>query len=96
MRAKDFIDEKWSKKYKSTINCVNPKGFSQRAHCNGRKKDESLDPTDIHKLADQKKVKWDNDPNFLRLTKRLTGKEHLDDLDQTGLKKVKKYLDKKG
>jgi HKD family nuclease len=32
------IDEKWSQKYKSSINCANPKGFSQRAHCAGRKK----------------------------------------------------------
>jgi hypothetical protein len=34
----DYIDEKWSQKYKSSINCSNPKGFSQRAHCAGRKK----------------------------------------------------------
>ena len=32
------IDEKWSKKYKDSINCSNPKGFSQRAHCQGKKK----------------------------------------------------------
>lgn len=32
------VNEKWSKKYKSSINCNNPKGFSQRAHCQGRKK----------------------------------------------------------
>lgn len=34
----DQIDEKWSEKYKSSIDCNNPKGFSQRAHCQGRKK----------------------------------------------------------
>jgi hypothetical protein len=34
----DYIEEKWSKKYKSSINCSAPKGFSQRAHCAGRKK----------------------------------------------------------
>jgi len=34
----DYIDEKWSQKYKSSINCANPKGFSQQAHCAGRKK----------------------------------------------------------
>jgi hypothetical protein len=32
------LDEKWSKKYKDSINCSNPKGFSQKAHCAGRKK----------------------------------------------------------
>jgi GNAT superfamily N-acetyltransferase len=30
--------EKWSKKYKSSIDCSHPRGFSQRAHCQGRKK----------------------------------------------------------
>lgn len=36
--VEDYIDEKWSQKYKGSINCVNPRGFSQRAHCAGRKK----------------------------------------------------------
>ena len=28
----------WSDKYKKSIDCSNPKGFSQKAHCAGRKK----------------------------------------------------------
>jgi len=32
------VGEGWSAKYKRSINCNNPKGFSQRAHCAGRKK----------------------------------------------------------
>lgn len=32
------LAEKWSAKYKRSINCSNPKGFSQRAHCQGRNK----------------------------------------------------------
>ncbi len=40
MRASEFITEKWSNKYKRSINCANPKGFSQRAHCQGRNKNE--------------------------------------------------------
>lgn len=32
------LNEAWSKKYKKSINCNNPKGFSQKAHCAGRKK----------------------------------------------------------
>lgn len=32
------LKEKWSKKYKRSINCNRPRGFSQRAHCQGRKK----------------------------------------------------------
>jgi len=37
-REKKPIEEKWSKKYKKNIDCKNPKGFSQRAHCQGRNK----------------------------------------------------------
>ena len=46
MRAKEFVTEKWSAKYKRSINCARPRGFSQRAHCQGRKKaneEEQLD-----------------------------------------------------
>lgn len=47
MRAHEFVSEKWSEKYKRSINCARPRGFSQRAHCQGRKKkaneDEQLD-----------------------------------------------------
>jgi hypothetical protein len=32
------LKEKWSAKYKRSINCNRPQGFSQRAHCAGRKK----------------------------------------------------------
>ena len=46
MRAAEFVSEKWSEKYKRSINCSRPRGFSQRAHCAGRKKtteEEQLD-----------------------------------------------------
>ncbi len=36
--GKKEVEEKWSEKYKKSIDCNNPKGFSQRAHCQGRKK----------------------------------------------------------
>ena len=38
IESNEEIDEKWSEKYKKSIDCKNPKGFSQRAHCQGRKK----------------------------------------------------------
>lgn len=41
MRSKqpaDYIEEKWSAKYRRSINCDRPQGFSQKAHCAGRKK----------------------------------------------------------
>jgi hypothetical protein len=34
----EVIQEKWSEKYKRSIDCKNPKGFSQKAHCQGKKK----------------------------------------------------------
>ena len=37
-KHKKDLDEEWSEKYKRSIDCKNPKGFSQRAHCQGRKK----------------------------------------------------------
>ena len=44
MLIREILSETWSQKYKSSINCNNPKGFSQRAHCAGRKKSsESFD-----------------------------------------------------
>ena len=36
--SSDMLEEKWSQKYKKYIDCNNPKGFSQKAHCQGRKK----------------------------------------------------------
>jgi hypothetical protein len=39
------MDEKWSEKYKKSIDCSNPKGFSQKAHCQGRKKKDTNEMT---------------------------------------------------
>jgi hypothetical protein len=37
------VKEEWSQKYKNSINCSHPKGFSQKAHCAGKhKKTESI------------------------------------------------------
>lgn len=36
--AEKELIESWSEKYKRSINCQKPRGFSQRAHCQGRKK----------------------------------------------------------
>jgi len=33
----DTLLEKWSNTYKKSINCSNPKGFSQKAHCKARR-----------------------------------------------------------
>lgn len=51
--SEEPVEEKWSEKYKRSIDCNNPKGFSQRAHCQGRKKtNESEDyPKELINLA---------------------------------------------
>jgi len=37
--TRSYRGGKWSRKYKLTINCNHPKGFSQRQYCKyGRKK----------------------------------------------------------
>jgi len=50
MRAQEFVSEKWSEKYKRSINCARPRGFSQRAHCASRKKtdEEQLSELSFH------------------------------------------------
>ena len=63
MRANEFITEAWSEKYKRSINCSNPKGFSQRAHCQGRKKktnEEQLEE-DLRKWFKEKWLRFGPD-----------------------------------
>jgi len=50
-KKKKKKNEGWSDKYKKSIDCNNPKGFSQKAHCAGRKKRESVMDK---KIAEQK------------------------------------------
>ena len=38
----ESVEEEWSGKYKKSINCSHPKGFSQKAHCAGKNKNESM------------------------------------------------------
>ena len=62
-KAFEVYREGWSDKYKKSIDCNNPKGFSQKAHCAGKKKKESKEytfgpdwiPTN---LAQRKKIKY--------------------------------------
>ena len=43
MLIQEILSKEWSQKYKKSINCSNPKGFSQKAHCAGKKKNEDLE-----------------------------------------------------
>ena len=78
------ISEKWSAKYKRSINCSNPKGFSQKAHCAGRKKKESIEEWVCGKcyaepckcINEGYKLHLERDPNMyvLHITNSETGK----------------------
>ena len=46
-------NEDWSEKYKRSIDCNNPKGFSQKAHCAGKKKHETME---TKKLTTEEKL----------------------------------------
>ena len=56
------LEEKWSGKYKRSIDCKNPKGFSQKAHCQGKKKNEDIDLGEVEIIEEAKKK--DYKPNF--------------------------------
>jgi len=43
----------WSQKYKRSIDCDNPKGFSQKAHCQGKKKKLSEQKLKPYKTVEQ-------------------------------------------
>lgn len=47
LREEIELAEKWSEKYKKSINCNNPKGFSQRAHCNGKRKSGEMKENEL-------------------------------------------------
>lgn len=49
--------------------------------------DKQPSVADLHALADSKGLAWDDDPAFMDLTERATGKRHLDDL--TGPERAK-------
>jgi hypothetical protein len=77
------LDEKWSEKYKKSIDCNNPKGFSQKAHCQGRK--NGVNETEELKggLADNK--------TLIQIAKKhdAKGYYHIDDM----VKSLKKQLE---
>ena len=60
------IEEKWTNTYKKSINCSNPQGFSQKAHCRARKlrqagKDTKSKPVkECYKEAIQELLKEQN------------------------------------
>ena len=99
------MEEKWSEKYKKSIDCNNPRGFSQRAHCQGKKKKlkESINEavrTEIaqlkdlaRKLAKEKSEKDDEkgkvEKMFVTLQRQLKKGMKVEMEHEMGLKKAK-------
>ena len=88
----------WSKKYKKSIDCNNPKGFSQKAHCQGRKKREHME---INELVPNMQVVNPQAYNQL-LKKQLTKtkkvgtalKNKKDPLHKKALQLIKRFIKK--
>lgn len=79
------MEEKWSEKYKKSIDCKNPKGFSQKAHCQGRKKKlkENLTEAERTRLAKLKD-----------LARTHLGKESKGDSEKDKIEKMTQLLKK--
>ena len=59
-------------------------------------KEEKISVEDIHKRADELGIPWDDDDNFMRWTKKITDKLHLDDLSGKERQKLYTALEKRG
>jgi hypothetical protein len=74
--SKKEMTEKWSQKYKDSIDCENPKGFSQRAHCQGKKKQQNESEFKAPKLtmfSDEAPKKLKKPEIYKTETKEATG-----------------------
>jgi len=70
----------WSEKYKKSINCDNPKGFSQRAHCQGRKKKMNEAKEKDHEVSMAKAQVKGSIDNLKKIAKVLAKKTDADNL----------------
>ena len=67
------VSEAWSAKYKKSIDCNNPKGFSQKAHCRGREVNEAKNGD--HEVAMAQSQLKKSEENIKKLRKALGKKE---------------------
>jgi len=56
----------WSEKYKKSIDCSNPKGFSQKAHCAGRKKEKNEMNENLKEIIIEILTEGVDDPGILK------------------------------
>jgi hypothetical protein len=90
--------EAWSQKYKKSIDCSNPKGFSQKAHCQGRKKkmkehiEEAVKMTALErfrKAAAEREKKHDDAEKEMK-ARHAAGKENM----SGAIDRLEKHLNK--
>lgn len=80
------LNESWSKKYKRSIDCSHPRGFSQKAHCAGRRarqagkktKSSSVSESNYGKYwcSTDKKWKYRKGPKQSRTVDEMAGEIH--------------------
>jgi hypothetical protein len=81
--------KKWTKKRKDNIDCNNPKGFSERAHCDGKKKNEGKDPkvgTGKKPKGSGRRLYTDENPNDTVSVKFATVQDIKDTLSKSSFK----------
>ena len=73
------VSEAWSAKYKKSIDCDNPKGFSQRAHCQGKKKvtEGKEGDHEVSMAKSQLKKSAENIAKLRKVLKKKTDKDNL-------------------
>ena len=86
------MNEGWSDKYKKSIDCNNPKGFSQKAHCQGKKKVSESTKYDRYDKEKKQFAKADNRMKFGKFYDK--AKEARDRLRPGEVKRYDKKLGK--
>ena len=71
------VSEAWSAKYKKSIDCDNPRGFSQKAHCRGRKVTEGKESKGDHEVS-MAQTQLKKAEERIKLIRRKIGKKEKD------------------
>jgi hypothetical protein len=87
-KEQDEVTEKWSEKYKKSIDCSNPKGFSQKAHCDGRKKKETKEATGSGSSGSYVGPVFGGDNEFWERSRRETPKLKEGDIEKVETKEA--------
>jgi hypothetical protein len=87
-KEQDEVTEKWSEKYKKSIDCSNPKGFSQKAHCDGRKKKETKEATGSGSSGSYVGPVFGGDNEFWERSRRETPKLKESDIEKVETKEA--------